>query len=62
MEMIHEASARSRDAAMGVVGAAVFGIAAAGGHNLLFTGPTFAVTPAGQALCYVQTGTTPVSR
>lgn len=29
--------------------------------NFLFTGPTFAVTPAGQALCYVQTGTTPIS-
>lgn len=26
-----------------------------------FVGPTFAVTAAGQALCYVQTGTTPVS-
>lgn len=26
-----------------------------------YHGPTFAVTPAGQALCYIQTGTTPVS-
>ena len=29
--------------------------------NFVFTGPTFAVTPTGQALCYIQTGTTPVS-
>ena len=29
--------------------------------NFVFTGPTFAVTPTGQALCYIQTGTSPVS-
>jgi hypothetical protein len=28
------------------------------GYN--FVGPTFAVTPAGQELCYIDTGTTPI--